>query len=269
MRHRHPAQAGDDEAGDAKPDKQKDVRRWKAEYAGHVAKGDVGAVHRLASLDDAEEQRGRHKDDHNPHKVKQRHDIVLVDHLARHDDGLGLAARNAAQDREARLVTAPSPQEHIADGCHDDRCADHCGKRDHPFVCMVQHRLVEGRADQHAQPQYHRFVKPPCHTKMRLQRLDQCTTEPDAEQASHQIGGRNADLHETPANRKRHGEGYGEADQIMDQPCRQERASRTHLSHAPHRRSCSEVSIVPSARCPDAATWLRRQWSRRPTVWRC
>ena len=269
MWHRHPAQAGDDESGDAKPDKHHDVGWRKAEYAGHVAQRDVGIFHCRAPLDDAEEQRGRHKDDHNPDEVEQRHDIILVDHLARHDDGFGLAARNAAQDGQTRLVSATPPQERIADGCHDDRGADHGGKRDHPFVGMVQHRLVEGRADQYAQPQHHGLVKPPCHAEMRLQRPDQRATKPDPEQASHQIGGWNADLHETPANRKRHGEGHGETDQVAHQPCRKEGAGRTHFSHAPLRRSGSEVSAAPSARCPGAVTWPWRRQSRHPTGWRC
>ena len=105
---------------------------------------------------------------------------------------------------------------YIADSGHDDRGADHCGKRDHPFVGMVQYRLVEGRADQYAQPQHHGLVKPPCYAEMRLQRPDQRATKPDPEQASHQIWGGNADLHESPANRKRYAEGHGKADQVMD-----------------------------------------------------
>ena len=51
MRHRHPADPGQQKAGDAKPDKGRDLARRQGEDARHVTKRDIRAFHRLAAFD--------------------------------------------------------------------------------------------------------------------------------------------------------------------------------------------------------------------------
>ena len=140
--------------------------------------------------------------------MEQRHNIILVDHFPRHDDGLGLTARHAAQDRHARLIPAGTPQEGIADGRNHNGCADHGDKGDHPFVGLRQHRLVEGCADQHPKAKHHRFMEPAGDAKIGLYRFEQRAAEPDAEQTAHEIGCWGTDLHQRPTRCQGDGKGH-------------------------------------------------------------
>ena len=169
--------------------------------------------------------------------MEQRHNIILVDHFPRHDDGLGLTARHAAQDRHARLIPAGAPQKAIADGRDHNGCTDHGDKGDHPFVSLRQHRLVEGRADQNAKAKHHRLVEPAGDAKIGLHRFQQRAAEPDAEQAAHEIGRRGADLHQGPSRCQGDGKGYSQPAEVGEQPGRGPECLSCHLSQAPVRRS--------------------------------
>ena len=237
MRHRDAADSGKDEAGDAKPDKHKDVGCRQGENTRHLTKRDIRPFHSLAPLDKAEKKWRRDEDQDNPYKVEQRHHIILVDHLAGHDDGFGLATRHTAQDGKAWLVAPDPPQEGVADGGDHHGGANHGYQRDHPFVGLCQNRLVESGADQDAKTQYHGLVKPAGNAKVGLQRPDQGATEPDPEQASHQIGGRRTKLHEGPSRCQRQRKGHGDFRQVGQQPGWDQGARYGHFNQALFRLS--------------------------------
>ena len=166
--------------------------------------------------------------------MEQRHHIVTIDHLPRHGDGLRLAAGNTAKKCKRRFIAACTAQELIADHRDDNSRRDHRAECQPPLACLRQHRLIEGGADQHAEAKDNRLVEPAGDTKMLAQWLHQTAAKPDAEQASHQIGRRYAELQACPPAGKGDGEGYEQTAQIADQLRLQEgpRVIR-HFSRAP------------------------------------
>ena len=115
MWHRNAKPARDQHADNAKQNEGDDVHGRQIGDAWHRLQRDIRLVDGLLSFDQAQQQRRRDKDKDNPHQMEQRDNIVAVNHLAGHGDGLGLAARHAAQNGKARVISAEPAQELIAD----------------------------------------------------------------------------------------------------------------------------------------------------------